>query len=170
MGAELHLEIITEDHVEEVLEFLQKNAFAAAASQTTEKPNPKRLRQFIGFACDNGINICYRDQDHKLAAVISRSLDPGDPDNFSVGYDIAKKTELSLIHSALFWLKCCRCLPKFQRPIEALNFVESLIGDTDKLKELHDIETTEECYEIATVVIRTDLRFVISPKNLQIRL
>ena len=73
MGAELHLEKITEDHVEEVLEFLQKNAFAAAASQTTEKPNPKRLRQFIGFACDNGVNICYRDQDDKLAAVISKS-------------------------------------------------------------------------------------------------
>jgi GNAT superfamily N-acetyltransferase len=71
-----------------------------------------------------------------------------------------------LIHSALFWLKCCRCLPKFQRPIEALNFVESLIGDTEKLKELHDIETTEECYEIATVVIRTDLRFV-NPQNLE---
>jgi len=83
---------------------------------------------------------------------------------FSVGYDIAKKTELSLISSALCWLKCCSCLPKFQRPIEALNFVESLIGDTDKLLELHNIETTEECYEIATVVIRTDLRFVILQK------
>ena len=71
MGVELHLEKIVGDQTDEVLEFLQKNAFAQAAAQTTEKPNPKRLRQFVAYACDNELNICYRDQDGKLAAVIS---------------------------------------------------------------------------------------------------
>ena len=70
-----------------------------------------------------------------------------------VGYDITKHNEIGLLNFALCCLNCFKCCPGVNRPKQAVEFLKVLAGDR-KVLETSGIDEYEECYEIATVVVK----------------